>query len=260
MLSKTEGRVIYRCPLCDNKFRAEGKGVFLCPSCSRELRVGALAEGAAWDTESQGRWGEAIVATTKSAIGEPSRFFSQVAGGRGWLRPWAYALIISSLVFVISAAYQFGFQALASSFELTDPAESLAFFSMFPISVGALIAFALVGIPFGMTAGLLIQAGIYHACLFVLGAAKRGFADTFRVACYSMAPQVFQLLPIIGGPLAWGWQMVLSVIGIKVVHETTYGRSAVAVFLPMILCCGFVTLIGVAAGGWIFASLISKAV
>jgi len=250
--------MIYSCPHCNAKFKAEGPGFFVCPSCSQKVKVGAPLAGTAWDVESQGKWVEAMVSTIKEAITEPVRFFESMAGGKGWIRPLIFAMVISMLVFMISAAYQMGFQTIASSLDLADPAESLAFLSVYPISAGALVMFAAFAVPTGTTIGLLVQAGIYHLCLMILGAAKKGFQDTFRVACYSMAPQVFQIVPLLGGLIAWGWQAVLSIIGIKVVHETSYGKSTVAVFLPMILCCGFIALIGAAVAGWIFAALISK--
>ncbi len=257
--------MIYSCPLCSKQFSAEGEGIFECPSCGGRVRLGGIrSAGTAWDCESQGSWAEAFIAVVKDAIADPIGFFSRVAVGRGWIRPWILALIISGFVFLISAAYQMGFQALTAGAEIGgsigDPLSSLAFLTVFPISAGALIAFAVVGVPVGTTLGLIVQAGIYHLCLMLLGAARREFEATFRVVCYSMVPQLFQVLPIIGGPIAWMWQMVLAIIGIKVVHETSYGRSALAVFLPMILCCGVLMLIGVAAGGWIFAALMARAI
>ena len=254
--------MIYSCPLCGKQFRAEGEGAYRCPSCDGEIMV-RFGEGTAWDVESRGRWVDAFIAVVKGAIADPINFFSRVSSGRGWLRPWVFALIVSSIVFLISAAYQMGFQALAAGAEiggsLGDPLGALAFLSAYPLSAWALIAFAVIGVPVGTTAGLLMQAGLYHLCLMLLGSARREFTATFRVACYSMTPQLFQILPLIGGPIAWMWQTALAIIGVKVVHRTSYGRSALAVFLPMILCCGVFVLIGLAVGGWLFAALISKA-
>jgi len=256
--------MIYTCPLCRSKFEARAGGLYRCPTCDGEVRVGPVASpGTAWDLESRGRWFEAFFDVVKAAATDPIRFFERVAAGRGWLRPWALALIISALVFMVSAAYQMGFQALAAGSELggiADPVESLAFLTVFPISAGVLAALGVIGVPIGTTVALIVQAGIFHLCLMLLGAAKREFVATFRVSCYCMIPQLAQFVPIMGGPIAWMWQTALAIIGLKVVHRTSYGRSAVAVFLPMLLCCGGIMLIGIAAAGWIFAAMMAKAV
>jgi hypothetical protein len=219
--------------------------------------------GTAWDEERRGGWAGAFVETVKGSIVDPIPFFEGVGRGSGWLRPWAFALVVSAIAFLVSAAYQLGFQALATGFDLSgsigDPLAAAAALSMFPLSVGALAAIAAIGVPVGTTAAILIQAGVYHLCLMALGAARREFAATFRVACYSMGPQVFQLIPLFGGPLAWGWQTVLAVIGLKVVHRTTYSRSAAAVFLPLMLCCGAILLVFAAVAGWAFAALLAAA-
>jgi hypothetical protein len=52
---------------------------------------------------------------------------------------------------------------------------------------------------------------------------------------------------------------VLQIIGMKVVHRTSYGRSTIAVLLPMLLCCGVILLIGVAVAGWVFAAAMTAA-
>lgn len=252
--------MIFRCPLCNKEFSVRNPGLVACPSCNAKVRVKDMpSQGTEWDTETQGRWVDAFISVLKTSIVDPVTFFERVAKGRGWLRPWAYALIISTAVFLIAAAYQAGFQLLAVSGELLmDYANPFAVMTM-PFSALFLIIFAVVGIPLGTTLALLMQAGIYHLCLMLLGAAKRDFMSTFRVACYAMGPQFFQIVPLFGGLIGGVWQIVLTIIGLKVVHETSYGRAVLAVLLPMLLCCGIITIIGMAIAGWIFAAAFSAA-
>lgn len=233
-------------------------GVVECPSCKGRARVVARG-GTVLDVEGQGRWGAAFISVVKQSIVDPIGHFRNVAMGKGWLRPWLFALTMSVAVFLVAAAYQLGFQLLAASAEFAaELANPFAFVSV-PFSALFVVVFAIVGVPLGTTIGLVVQAGIYHLCLMLLGAVRRPFVDTFRVVCYSMGPQVFQIVPLFGGMVAWMWQLVLTVIGVKVVHETTYGRSAIAIFLPMLLCCGFVLVVMMTVAGWIFAAALSAA-
>lgn len=248
--------MIYRCPLCNSEFKAFATGVVECPSCKAQVKVGATV-GTAIDVEARGKWFEAFLSVLKMSIADPVRHFDRVREGNGWLRPWLFALVISAIVFMIAAAYQLGFQMLAASIEVAADMMNPLAMATVPFSALFLATVAIVGVPVGTTAVLIVQAGIYHLCLMLLGAARRSFIDTFRVACYSMGPQLFQIVPLFGGFIAWVWQVVLTIIGLKVVHETSYGRSSVAVLLPMLLCCGVTLLIGVAVAGWIFAAAIS---
>jgi hypothetical protein len=248
--------MIYRCPLCKSEFKATGDGYFDCPSCHEKVHVGASG-GTAIDSESRGKWLDAGFAVVKMSIVDPVGHFERVGGGSGWLRPWLFALVISAIVFMIAVAYQLGFQMLAASIEMAaDFANPLAMMSV-PFSAVFLVTFAIIGVPVGTTIALVLQAAVYHVCLMILGAARRGLVDSFRVVCYSVGPQLFQIVPLLGGLVAWVWQMVLTIIGMKVVHRTSYGRSAIAVLLPMLLCCGVILIIGVAVAGWIFAAAIT---
>ncbi|MFA4874454.1 MAG: YIP1 family protein [bacterium] len=253
--------MVYSCPRCGEKFQSESAGVVRCPSCGGEVQVLETGlRGAPLDMEQKGAWAEAFFATIKDAIADPVIFFQHVSEGDGWLRPWLFSLVISGCVFLVAAAYQTGFNIMASGAgfggALAHGVGTLSALLM-PLSVGTLIAFGVVAVPVGTTMALLIQAGVYHLCLMILGAGRRDFVCTFRVTCYSMAPQVFQIVPFLGGFIAWGWQMALAIIGLKVANQTTYGRSTLAVFLPTILCCGALILVGSAVAGGVFAAIIA---
>lgn len=252
--------MIYTCPHCKGQYQSEAGGTVRCPHCNGEAVVVETVRGTSWDAERQGRWVDAFFAQVKEAIASPVGYAHNIAQGTGWLRPYIFALIISGIAFLLAAAYQAGFQWLATGFSLGQtafgPNAALSMLSV-PISAGAMVGFGVMAVPIGTTFGLLIQTLTYHLCLMLLGAARRDFVSTFRVACYAMAPQVFQIVPVIGGVFAWGWQLALIIIGLKVTHETTYGRSAVAVFLPMLVCCGILLLIGSTVAGWVVAALVS---
>lgn len=250
--------MIYACPRCNGQFQATPGATVQCPHCQGEVRIpGAALAGTALDRESRGLWLESFFNVIKESISNPVAFCEEVAAGQGWVRPYLFALVVSTIAFLVAAAYQAGFQWLAAGASLG--VGTMAHALVLPFSTGAILTFGIFAVPVGTTIALLIQALVYHLCLMLLGAARRDFLATFRITCYAAAPQVFQVVPVIGGLFAWAWQLTLVIIGLKVTHETSYGRSAVAVFLPMLLCCGLLILVGSTVAGWIFAAALSAA-
>jgi len=252
----------YRCPLCNATFRAEGAGTFLCPSCQKEVAVRTpVILDVPWDVESKGEWIGAFWSTIKSSLGNPIAFFGAVAKSNQFARPWVYAVIISMLVFICLAAYQVGFGVLEMGSEAVRAVKQIVLPPVFvagPLSIFFIALIAIIVVPIAVTTGLFIQAALFHVGLMLVGGAKREFISTFRTVCYCVGPQVFQIIPIFGGMVAGIWAIVLNIIGLKIVHETSYGRSAFAVFLPLILCCGLGILLLTTIAGGVFAALISK--
>ena len=253
--------MVYLCPSCGARFRCDSPGVVSCPACGAKVMVpDAAPPGTAWDRARQGGFAGAFFETIKFSLSDPVGFFGGVDTGESNFRAWLYALIISCVVFVFAAAYQAGFQALAIGFDLAGEIGKaftpLAFLTI-PVSLGALVGVSVVAVPSVATLVLFLQSGVYHLCLLVLGEGKGGFWKSFRVVCYSNGPQVFQIVPFLGGLVAPVWQMVLAIVGMKVVHRTSYARSVVAVFLPTILCCGLVMLALIALlGGVVGAAVV----
>jgi endogenous inhibitor of DNA gyrase (YacG/DUF329 family) len=252
----------YRCPICGKEFQAEGAGTFRCPSCSEEVKViGAGFSEVPWDKESKGQWINAFYFTLKQSLIEPFVFFRAVAAGKGMIRPLVYGNIISLIVFIFAAAYQMGFQFIEAAPELASGIKDAIFPSLAVTGPLAILLFSVMGflfVPVLVSLGIFIQSALLHLGLLIAGGAKRCFSDTFRTACYSLGPNVFQILPFIGGMISGVWLIVLNIIGLKVVHETTYPRSIFAVFLPLIFCCSIILLVLAAVAGGVFAAFISK--
>ncbi len=255
--------MIFTCPHCQKQFQSDSAGIVTCPSCNGQVRVEIpVEEGCAWDREERANWVGAFIETAKRSFMQPELFFREVAGRSDWKRPLIYALIVAFIVFLAAAAYQVGFQSLAMSVEMGNAVRksmSPIFAFSFPLALILILAFSLVFVPIFATLALLAQAGIYHLCLMLLGAARRPFVSTFRVSCYATGPQLLQIIPILGALAAWVWQVVLIIIGIKVTHETTYGRAILAVFLPTMICCGAIFLFGMMIAGGIFAAAVTGA-
>src|ERR1700730_1063722 len=102
---------------------------------------------------------------------------------------------------------------------------------------------------------MFVGSGILHLCLMLVGGANRPFETTFRVVCFgSGAANLFSMIPMCGWLIAVVYDIVLKCIGVSRAHETTTGKAVLAVFLPVVVCCGLIVLVVVLGGfGAIFS-------
>lgn len=90
--------------------------------------------------------------------------------------------------------------------------------------------------PIAVVFGLFIAALVVHVCLLVVGAVKdssSGFEGTFRVLAYSAVASLANLVPFVGGLIAFGWGFALVVLGTVRMHKTTTGRAVAALLIPI---------------------------
>jgi hypothetical protein len=75
--------------------------------------------------------------------------------------------------------------------------------------------------------------------LMIVGGANQPFETTFRVLAFSQGSTgPLQMVPVCGGLISGVWALVCTCIGLARAHETDTGRAVVAVFLPVVVCCG----------------------
>jgi hypothetical protein len=128
------------------------------------------------------------------------------------------------------------------------------------VFVGALIVLAiyfaamLAMVVVGAIIGSFINAGLTHLCLMIVGGAEQPFETTYRVVCYTLgACAMCQVLPLVGPLIGGVANIVVAIIGLYAGHETTGGKAAGAVFLPILVLCGllfilWLVLFGLVAG------------
>lgn len=80
--------------------------------------------------------------------------------------------------------------------------------------------------PIAVTAWTLLL----HLTSRLITGGRHGFWSTFRVVAYSYAPALFIPLPYVG-VLAWGYLIVVRILGVRHVLETSTTRAAAAVIL-----------------------------
>lgn len=102
--------------------------------------------------------------------------------------------------------------------------------------------------PIGIILGIFVGAGITHLLLMLVGAARGGFAATFRVTGYSYAAYIFQAVPFLGGAVMAVWMLVVQVGGLAAAHGTTKWRVAAAMLIFMAIALVIVILFFVMTG------------
>ena len=127
---------------------------------------------------------------------------------------------------VISLVYQFLFMSFLS---MPPDAEVTVGFQL-PMMIGSAI-----GLPVMTIVGVFLVSAVLHVCLMIVRGNKKGFEATFRVIAYANSTQIFGIIPVLGGLVGGIWTVVVWIIGIRESHGISTGRSALAVFLPILV-------------------------
>jgi len=171
-----------------------------------------------------------------------------VTGGIG--DPLLYAVIVGYIGLFASTIYNLVFRSvLTSSLSRmggNSDMERLASYMQGGVGIVVNLLFG----PVFIVVGLFLSAGILHLVLLALGGAARGFEGTFRVAAYSQAASLFNIVPGCGGLIGLVYAIVLLVIGLSEAHGISRGKAAAAVLVPfVIICCCCSGIIAAAAFG-----------
>jgi hypothetical protein len=201
----------------------------------------AAATGLPWDRRQELGLFPAFLETLKLVLLNPSVAFSAMKPEGGLGEPLIYALIGGS----VGCIFYFLFSIFMSSFGILSDRNALA--GIMGLGIGAIFVFLFI--PVFVALGLFIGSAIIHLCLTVVGGARRTFETTFRVVCFSAGSTYpLMIVPICGGLIAGIWCLVVECIGLARAHQTTAGRAALAIFLPLIVCCGGGFVLGIMFG------------
>ena len=197
---------------------------------------------------------EGLYETAKLVLTAPSQAFARMSLTGTLGKPILYAIIFGWIGVVARQIYSIAFRSVINnfmgSFHMPGPMGMRGFQVPILVSVAAMI-FA----PVLVLIGVFIWSAIVHLFLMLVGGAKTGFASTVRVVCYAGAVQILQVVPFCGGLIALVWGLVLYIIGLAVAHRTTQGKAALAVLLPVVLCCVCVAALAAAFGAAIAAAV-----
>ncbi len=191
---------------------------------------------------------EGLYETAKLVLTAPSQAFARMSLTGTLGRPLLYAVIFGWVGIIAGQAYNIAFRSVIHN--LMPGMMNRGF--QLPVAFSLVM---MVAAPIFVLIGVFIWSAIVHLFLMLVGGATKGFAATVRVVCYAGTVQVFQIVPFCGGLIGFVWGIVLYIIGLAAAHRTTQGKSALAVLLPLALCCVCVAVLAVAFGTAIAAAL-----
>jgi hypothetical protein len=202
----------------------------------------APRSGLPWDARQTKGFFNAFIETLQMVLSQPTEAFTIMRREGGLGEPLLYAMIGGTFGAVFSFLYRFAFRSLIFFPGRHTPFEHLM--SGFGSIAGLILA------PLGVLIGVFIVAAILHVCLMIVGGANQTFETTFRVVCFTIGSvNPLLVIPICGGLIVFVWGIVLYIIGLAQAHETDTGRTALAVFLPLIVCCGVGFVVAFMLGG-----------
>ena len=183
----------------------------------------------------------AFFRTMKEVLFAPTEFFRKMPVSSGVGPPLFYGVILGFVGALISVLLQYALFGSMGNFPGGEGMEGMGG-GMQLFQTTFIIIYAIF-LPLLIAIGLFIMSGIFHLCLLIVGAGKRGFEATFRVVAYTSSTQVFAIVPVIGAFIMTIYNLVLWTIGFRESHRTTTGRALIAVLLPMIVGVVFIILL-----------------
>ncbi len=206
------------------------------------VTAGARA-GLPWDDRQQKGFFAAFIETLQMVLTRPAEAFAVMKREGGFGEPLIYAVVGAGAGAIVQFILSFALQSVGLFANHRNALGAMA-----GMGIGS-VAFFII-IPFAIVIGLFIGAGIIHLCLMIVGGANQPFETTFRVLAFSQGSTgPLQMIPICGGVIAGVWALICNCIGLARAHETDTGRAVLAVFLPIIVCCGLIFLAVFMAGG-----------
>ena len=211
-------------------------------------------EGLPWERRQQLGFFKAWFDTVSLLITKPGEAFTMMRPEGGLGDPLIFGMIGGCAGTIVSILFQGLFQSIPGFAGRNNMFEA---FGLAPWTF--LIIYAVLS-PLFVILWFFIGSAILHLCLMLVGGANRSFETTFRVVCFSVgSAQLFSMIPMCGGFIAAIYQIVLECIGLSRAHQTTTGKAVMAVFLPVVVCCGVCILLGVVLGGFgAFSEMLNK--
>lgn len=227
------------CPSCGQRFELPVPEKFTEHVHEEPLLEPGIREderkGAPWEKRSElGLW-HGIYDTFKAVLFSPKTFYRSLSRDDGIKEPLAFGILVGSFGRMFGVFWHF----LIFSGSLLALGQSV--FSN--LTIGLIFLIVITMIPFFLIVSIFIYSGILHLLLYIVGGGKKGFEATFRVVSYAQATQAWVLIPFIGGWIGGVWQLIVQIIGLREIHESSYSRVIIAFLIPIALI--FLVTVGV---------------
>ena len=176
---------------------------------------------------------DSLATTWKESVFHPIRFFRRmpIEFDFGWVL--GYYLILGIVTGGISLFWEMVLGPSVAERWLPEGA--------FAAAQNPIVDFLLS--PLFLVMALFIAAGVVHLFLLVMRGAKNEYGTTLRVFCYSVGPQLFVIVPFVGGVAGGLWSLIITVIGLREAHQTSNTKALLAVLLPLAFLAFFAILL-----------------
>jgi hypothetical protein len=170
-----------------------------------------------------------LLITLGQVLFHPREFFNNMPR-EGWAEGLAFGLIVGTTGLLASFYWQFLLYLGLSRFLAQMP----ALLRVFSMGVGAIMAMMFLA-PGIMLANLGISSLALWVAAALTGGSGPGFTAVWRLNCYAQGAMVAGFLPLLGGPVAGLWTLVLIYRGLQGVLGLSSWRALGAVALSLIL-------------------------
>ena len=208
-----------------------------------------------WEDRQRLGFVNALVETIKLLVTAPGEAYRRVREKGDFFSPLLFAVIVGWVMAIVGQLWSLAFQSTLITLLPSELRHQIG-----PMLAGSAAGFvvAVIVAPILIMIGLFIWSGIVHLCLMMVGGtggSTAGFEGTFRAISYAQVASLAQVVPMAGGLIGVVWGIVLQVIGLATLHKTSHGKAAMAVLIPIVLCCVCVAAVIAIAGASLFAAL-----
>jgi len=173
--------------------------------------------------------------TVKRIMLAPGPFFSQMTlSGLGM--PLGFFILVS--VIQVLAIFLWSMTAISPS---------MAEYGIPVTGLGISLIFVIILTPLFAGAWLLVRSALTHIFLLAFQAGNSGFEGTFRATAYGSAPLILAVLPIFGPVIGTLWSLVVTIMGYRYIHGTSYTRVILALVVPFLL---FILMVSMMMGAY----------
>lgn len=188
-----------------------------------------------WDNRKELGFFNALFRTIVQVIKQPTQFFRDMSKEEEYTEPLFFGAITSIFTMIISYIWVIPLVFIMPMILASIGQGSTEVFANSIGSIFQMVFQVVFGIIW-IVPGLFINAGILHLGLLIFGANKNGYANTFKVVCYSTSASALGVIPIIGWLLAL-YKIAVEIIGLRETHETTTGKAILAWIIVPAICC-----------------------
>jgi hypothetical protein len=214
--------------LCLECHGADELGLATCPDCRGEdARAGQVRPVPLEDPSNTDPFVLRLAQTLKAQVVSPADYYARLAKSDALLTPF----VAGYCCLALGLAMSYGYAML-----LGGPAhEVLAKIAAdVGTSVRTLELARLLGAPFEALFRIAVYTAVLHFAARIVGGAA-SLRKTFQIYAYSSVAALFFVIPVVGGIIVLAVQIMAQFAGLRVLHDLSPGRAALACAIPLTL-------------------------